>query len=346
MAFVRALLAATAFAVALYVFLPSLSPQFAVEQVSSSVREIPQFGLGTWLSDRDKVAHAVEFALDSGYNHIDAALIYRNEDQTGKGIEAAKPARKDIWVTSKLWNSDHRPDEVTAAISKSISDLGVGYLDLYLMHWPVAFVPDEGNKLDEETTILDTWRAMENLVRANLTRHIGISNFAKKDVEAIMDMCVICPYAHEFETHPYLQQQEFVDFHREIGVKVIAYSPLANTNPTYHKDVKPIMEDAFWKGVAEKKNATVAQAVLGWGLQRGTIVIPKSVHEKYIEENQGALDITYTDEEMAAIGKEDKKVRMNNPGKSWGVKLFADLDDPTKLEDADEDTGTGGSHEL
>lgn len=332
MTFWRIISAAFIFGLALYVFLPTAGPASeVVEQYSTSVKDIPQFGLGTWLSDRGKVAHAVEFALDSGYTHIDAALIYKNEDETGKGIAAANLPREDIWVTSKLWNGHHRPDEATAAIQKSISDLGVGYLDLYLIHWPVAFIPGEGNKIDEETSIVDTWRALENLVRANLTRHIGISNFAKHDVEKILDVCSICPYAHEFETHPYLQQQDFVDFHKEIGLKVIAYSPLGNTNPTYDSGLKPILEDPFWKDLAEKKNATVAQAVLAWGIQRGTIVIPKSVHDGRINENQGALEIKFTDEELKEIAKQDKKARMNNPGKGWGVKLFSDLDDPTDL---------------
>jgi alcohol dehydrogenase (NADP+) len=209
----------------------------------------------------------------------------------------------------------------------------VDYLDLYLIHWPVAFVPGAlGNKLDEETTIFDTWRVMENLVRANLTRYIGISNFAKKDVVDILKMCTICPYAHEFETHPYLQQQEFVDFHKEIDLKVIAYSPLANTNPTHPKNLPSILEDPFWAKLAGKKNATIAQTVLAWGLARDTVVIPKSVHEKYILENLGALEITFTDEELKDIAKEDKKARMTNPGRAWGVKLFADLDDPTQLK--------------
>lgn len=331
MTFLRVLSGLAAIGAPLFALLPS-APPVAAESHSAYVRDIPHFGLGTWLSDRDKVAHAVQYALDAGYSHIDAALIYRNEDQTGKGIAASGVAREDIWVTSKLWNEHHRPDKATEAIKKSISDLGVEYLDLYLIHWPVAFIPGEGTKLDKETSIFDTWRALENLVRANLTRHIGISNFAKKDVEAILDMCTICPYAHELETHPYLQQQDFVDFHKEVGIKVIAYSPLANTNPTYHKDIKPLLEDPFWKELASKKNATVAQTVLAWGIQRGTIVIPKSVHEKYIEENLGALKINFTGEEMKAIRAQDKKVRMNNPGKGWGVKLFADLDDPTKLD--------------
>lgn len=168
-------------------------------------------------------------------------------------------------------------------------------------------------------------------MRANLTRHIGISNFAKHDVETILEICTICPYAHEFETHPYLQQQDFVDFHKEIGVKVIAYSPLGNTNPNYDSGLKPIFEDPFWEDLAKKKDATVAQTVLAWGIQRGTVVIPKSTHESHIKENVDALKIKFTDEELKDIAKQDKKARLNNPGKSWGVKLFSDLDDPTDL---------------
>ncbi|KAK8068133.1 glycosyl hydrolase family 10 [Apiospora saccharicola] len=263
----------------------------------------------------------------------------RNEDQTGKGIKASVVDRSKLWVTSKLWNSDHRADEAEAAIKKSIADLGVDYLDLYLMHWPVAFVPGQGTQLDGDTSILDTWRVMEEFVRQNYTRHIGISNFARADVQAILDMCDICPYAHEFETHPYLQQQDFVDWHRSReagGIKVIAYSPLANTNPTYRDKkgglVGPIFQDPFWTALAAAKNATVAQAVLAWGMRRGTVVIPKSESEKHIDQNRGALDIAFSDEEMAAVARQDKRLRMNDPGKSWGVKLFADLDDPTELD--------------
>ncbi|KAI1119468.1 aldo/keto reductase [Nemania sp. NC0429] len=299
--------------------------------------DIPSIGLGTWLSNRSTVAHAVEFALKSGYRHIDAALIYKNEDEVGRGIRAANIPRDKLWVTSKLWNAHHRYMDAQTAIRQTIQDLGVGYLDLYLIHWPVAFVPGQGTRIDKDTTIIDTWQVMENIARSNLTRKIGISNFSRQDVEKIMEICQICPYAHEFETHPYLQQQEFVDYHRDIGVKVIAYSPLANTNPTYGDSnrLAPILEDPFWAKLAEEKNATVAQTILAWGHQRDTIIIPKSVHEKYTKQNLGALDISFTESEMRDIAKQDKKTRMNNPGREWRIKLFADLDDPTRLRDDD-----------
>jgi len=239
-------------------------------------------------------------------------------------------------VTSKLWNTDHRPEDVHEAVEKSISDLGVEYLDLYLVHWPVAFVPGS-SRVDHEASLADTWRAMEDLVKMDKTRYIGISNFAPADVEHILDICEICPYAHEFETHPYLQQQEFVDWHLERDIKVIAYSPLANLNPHYDSGVPSILDDKFWKDLAETKNATVPQAVLAWGIQRDTIVIPKSVHEKYIDENLGALEIDFSEDELKDISAQDKKLRLNDPGKSWGVDLFKGLDDPTNLgEDGDE----------
>ncbi|PSR97612.1 aldo/keto reductase [Coniella lustricola] len=306
---------------------------------AAAVEDIPALGLGTWLSDRDSVPHAVEFGLKHGYDHIDAAWIYRNEDQTGKGIAAAGLPRSDIWVTSKLWNNAHRADEAHAAIHETLSRLGLAQLDLYLIHWPVAFDPANSDSrhptLDTETSLVDTWRTLEDLVRANLTRHIGLSNFAKRDVETILHVCEICPYAHEFETHPYLQQQEFVDWHlNEAGIKVIAYSPFGNTNPIYkgHENLPPLLKDSLWVGLAEKKGATPAQVVLAWGLQRGTIVIPKSTSDEHLLENVAAQKITFTDEELELIAKHDKKARFSNPSKQWGVQLFADLDDHIEVD--------------
>lgn len=266
-----------------------------------------------------------------------------NEDKVGQGIAKSGIKRSDLWVTSKLWNTDHTPQRAHEAIEKTISDLGVDYLDLYLIHWPVAFKPGDGKELDRQTTILDTWRALEDLVRQNRTRYIGISNFAPADVKLLLKEAEIQPYAHEFETHPYLQQQEWVDWHLERGIKVIAYSPLGNTNPTYDSPPKvpALLDDPFWKGLArEKDNATVAQAVLAWGLQRGLVVIPKSVHEGYIEENLRALEVgAFTEEERGEVEGRDRKVRLNSPGKGWGVDLFRGLDDPTNLDSEEEDEG-------
>ncbi|KAJ4410961.1 hypothetical protein N0V82_009112 [Gnomoniopsis sp. IMI 355080] len=261
-----------------------------------------------------------------------------NEDQTGEGIAAANVVREDIWVTSKLWNTHHREDEAKAAIKESLHRLGLEQLDLYLMHWPVAFAPGTTD-LDHTVSFIDTYKTMEDLVRANLTRHIGISNFAKRELEAILEVCEICPYAHEFETHPYLQQQDFVDFHKDAGIKVIAYSPLGNTNPTYdkkHGNLEPLLKDRFWTELAEKKNSTPAQAVLAWGIQRGTIVIPKSTSEQHLRENVAARKIMFTDEELAEVAQRDKKARFLDPSQSWGYPLFSDLDDHQDVVEVDE----------
>lgn len=242
-------------------------------------------------------------------------------------------------MTSKLWNSAHRASEAGDQIRESIARLGVEYLDLYLMHWPVAFVPGTTTaELDKETSIVDTWRALEGFVRANLTRHIGISNFARHEVDAVLAACEICPYAHEYETHPYLQQRDFLGYHAERGIRVIAYSPLGNTNPTYggrHGGLEPLLEDPFWTDMAGRKGATPAQVVLAWGVQRGTVVIPKSTTEDHLLQNLEALNIRFTGEELEEIARQDKKARFNDPSKNWGVKLFSDLDD--HIDDLDED---------
>ncbi|KAJ9664756.1 hypothetical protein H2198_000102 [Neophaeococcomyces mojaviensis] len=306
---------------------------------SAPVSPIPSVGLGLWNSKPSDVPHAIASAFSSNYTHLDGAAAYNNEPSVGSALsDKHAPARHTYWLTSKLWNTMHKPVNVPKAFNKTLSDLNTTYLDLYLMHWPVAFLPDNPGRtiIDQDTSITDTWRAMETLASAYQAsngaygaHYIGISNFSPRQIDEILKMCTICPYAHEFETHPYLQQQEFVNWHIEHDMKVIAYSPLANLNPTY-KDVMPelppILEDKFWVGAAQKKNVSVAQAVLGWNVQRGAIVIPKSVHAKRIEENLGALKVEFSEEELQDVQKEDKKIRFNNPSKDWGVELFEGLD--------------------
>lgn len=228
-------------------------------------------------------------------------------------------------------------------MNKTLADLSVPYLDLYLMHWPVAFLPNTSpgrTIIDQDTSLLDTWRAMESLVRANLTRYIGVSNFSPRQLDTILRSCKIRPFAHEFETHPYLQQQEFVNWHLKNNITVIAYSPLANVNPTYngkHPNLPLILEDEFWKELAAKKNVTPAQAILAWGRQRRTVVIPKSVHEDRIVENWRSLNVSFSDKELVMVAEQDRRARFNNPSKSWGVDLFEGLDDgSTRFLEAEE----------
>ena len=296
---------------------------------ANPLETIPAIGLGLWNSYNRNATEAVTTALKSGYIHLDSAAAYSNEKDVGAGLESSSIPRHEIWITSKLWNDHHAPHLVRPALEKTLSDLNTSYLDLYLMHWPVAFRKGS-DKLDDNTTVLDTWHAMEELVHANLTRHIGISNFSPKEVRHLLAHANMKPYAHEYETHPYLQQSLFTAWHKTIGIKVIAYSPLANLNPTYDKkypDMAPVTQDKFWIELGARKNCTAAQAILAWGMTRGTSVIPKSVHEKYILENLASVEVEFSLADLAEVAAQDKKKRFNNPSKSWGVTLFEGLDD-------------------
>ncbi|KAJ5654948.1 dihydrodiol dehydrogenase [Penicillium lividum] len=290
---------------------------------------IPPLGLGTWQLPKDKAAGIVQLALENGYRHVDAALVYGNEKEVGQGIAAAKIPRSSLWVTSKLWNDAHKPAAVRPALEKTLHDLGIEYLDLYLVHWPIAFKPDTGSKIVlDNVPILETWWEMENLVRDGLVRQIGVSNFNKAQVEQLLRHARIRPTVHEFETHPFLHQQEFVDWNLEQGLRVIAYSPLGNMNPIYQSSATPLLNDPFLSEMADKKGVTVAQLALAWNMHRGVIVIPKSDHGERVLENFKAQSIILADEEMEAIDSNDRKMRFSNPTNMWGSgkMLYAGLD--------------------
>ena len=191
---------------------------------------------------------------------------------------------------------------------------------------PVAV---ENGTVDTSITYIDTWHAMESLVDKGLTKNIGISNFAQHQTADVLAHARIRPTFHEFETHPYLQQSAFVTWNLDQGIQVIAYSPFANLNPQYGSGgskLAPILEDPFWISLAEKKNATVPQTILAWGMQRGTIVIPKSVHDDRITENYSSKGIRFDEAELEEVAAQNKEVRFNDPGSNWGTDLFDDLE--------------------
>ncbi|KAF2741222.1 Aldo/keto reductase, partial [Polyplosphaeria fusca] len=250
----------------------------------------PLIGFGTWNLDEspENTTEAVAIAIEAGYRQIDCAAAYGNEKAIGKGIaEGLKRAnikREDLWITSKLWNDHHAPSRVSLALSQTLSDLNIPYLDLYLMHWPVGRTPSNSTYHYDYRS---TWAAMSSLPATGLVRHIGISNFSPAQLDDLLAHSPDDrPAVHQMELHPYLPQEAWIEYHQQQGIAVTAYSPLGNMNPKYgDAEVPLLLEHPVVRGIAEKGGCSAAQVVLLWGMSRGTSVIPKSKHEGYIREN-------------------------------------------------------------
>ncbi|KAJ9054881.1 hypothetical protein DSO57_1009811 [Entomophthora muscae] len=273
--------------------------------------EMPLLGLGTCQAEDKQMYSAVKTALAVGYRHIDCAFIYRNEHEIGQAIAESNVKREHLFVTSKLWNTFHEPHRVEPALDKSLEDLQLKYLDLYLVHWPVAqayqgdqeemFETETAEQLQQKkkapadscTTLLDTWHAMEKLVGTGKVKHIGVSNFTKKNLNQILDHCKIPPAVNQVELHPYLPQHELLAFCKENRVHVTGYAPLGSLgDPSVLKD--PILQQ-----VAENYHTDVANIVLAWGQQRGCTVIPKSCTDSRIKSN--FQDVKISPEDMKVI---------------------------------------------
>lgn len=275
----------------------------------------PALGLGTWKAAPGAVQDAVKDALAIGYRHIDCAPIYQNEPEVGGAIAeviaTGRVSRGDLWITSKLWNDAHAPDRVRAALKKTLADLRVDYLDLYLIHWPVAFKPGvlfPRSGADyvplEDMPIIDTWRAMEECVAEGLTRHIGVCNFSVAKLDALCRQATIPPAMNQIELHPYLQQEPMLAFCRDKGILVTAYSPLGSGDrpaALKKKDEPTLLDHPVIQRVAAKHRATPAQVLLAWGLGRRTVVIPKSVHPERLLQNLAAVNLVLDAEDMADI---------------------------------------------
>ncbi|KAL2073947.1 hypothetical protein VTL71DRAFT_11273 [Oculimacula yallundae] len=194
---------------------------------------MPAVGFGTWQAAPKEVEKAVEFAFWTGYRHIDCAAIYRNEQEVGNGIKASGVKREDIFLTDKLWNTKHGPEDVENALDRSLADLGVGYVDLYLMHWPCVFKPGDkffpldstGVFLLDDVDASVTWKAMEALIKTGKTRAIGVSNFNVRRLESLLATATIVPAVNQIELHPYLQQPSLYTFYKQHGIVLTTYSP-------------------------------------------------------------------------------------------------------------------------
>lgn len=294
--------------------------------------EMPLFGLGTWKSAPGEVEAAVREAIGIGYRHLDCSPIYANEPEVGEALAAVIgggiAAREDLWVTSKLWNDAHAPGDVLPALERTLSDLGLEYLDLYLIHWPVAsrsgvYVPETAADLVslEDLPIATTWERLETAVDRGLVRHIGVSNFSLPKLRSLLESSRIAPEVDQVEMHPYLQQPELVRFCRENDVLVTAYSPLGSRDrPERLKaDDEPVLlTDPAILEIAADRDATAAQILIAWALARGTAVIPKSVSPARIRENLEATSIELTSGEMDRIGALDRR-RRYIAGDAWAL---------------------------
>ena len=250
---------------------------------------MPYFGLGVYLSkDGNEVINAVKEALDHGYRHIDTAAIYNNEQGVGIGIKESTVNRKDVFLVSKVWNTDQGYDSTLRAFDASLDRLDTEYLDLYLIHWP------KGDRSKE------TWRALERLYKEKRVRAIGISNFLKHHIEDLLGSAEIVPMVNQMEFHPYLVQQDLVDFCNEKGIQYEAWSPLMQG----HVFDVDIMGD-----LAKKYDKTVAQIVLRWDLQKGVATIPKSAKKERIIANANLFDFEINDGDMQLLDALDRGKR-------------------------------------
>ena len=281
-------------------------------------------GLGTWKSKPGEVHDAVVEAIRVGYRHLDCAAAYGNEAEVGQAIQEVIAdgtiQRADLWITSKLWNSQHREADVLPALQKTLSDLQLDYLDLYLMHWPVALRPDlEGfpQSADdylslEEVPLIETWRAMEQGVDKGLARHIGVSNFSAKKIGELKQQAQHAPEMNQVEMHPLLQQPDLFDYCQRENVHLTAYSPLGSgdrPDRLRKEDDINLLEEETINRIAKKHSCSPAQVLLKWGVEHGTAVIPKSVNPKRIRENLAAADVPLDKDDMQQIKQLDRHAR-------------------------------------
>ncbi|MBP9761014.1 MAG: aldo/keto reductase [Candidatus Magasanikbacteria bacterium] len=299
-------------------------------------QKMPMIGLGTWKSEPEKVKEAVEYAVvDAGYRHIDCASIYKNEKEIGEAFhhifESKKVTREELFVTSKLWNTDHAKDDVVRACKQTLHDLQLEYLDLYLVHWCIASsstpvpdpVDDHGFLITEKISMRETWEAMENLVHQGFVKAIGVANFTAPMLFEILSFATIPPAVNQIELHPYNQQQGLVDFCQYNNIPVTAYSSLGSPgNAKGQGDMLILLEDPTVQHIAQTYKKSAAQVLLRWGIQRNTIVIPKSVTKENIQRNVEIFDFELSLDDMTALSQLERHHRYVDPFGWWKIPYF------------------------
>ncbi len=248
-------------------------------------QRMPQIGLGVWQAKGGEEVDAVRYALTAGYRHIDTAAIYKNEQGVGKALAETTIPRSELYITTKLWNDDIRSGNARAALQQSLEKLGLEYVDLYLLHWPV-----EGG--------IAAWRTMEQMQSEGLIRSIGLSNYMPEHIAELVAETDVVPAVNQIEFHPYNQQQDVLDACAKLDVVITAWSPLMQGK---------FMQESLFSEIARSYNKTAAQVLLRWDIQRGVVTIPKSVHKSRIEENYNVFDFSLTEREMEQINALDRK---------------------------------------
>jgi D-xylose reductase len=300
--------------------------------------QMPALGLGVWKVENSAAPKLIEEAVRTGWRHFDCASDYGNEAEVGIGIlnvlSSGSVRREELWVTSKLWNTNHRAEHVRAACERSLRDLKLDYLDLYLIHFPIAleYVPPEtrypaGWFHDPDATqprmksarvpVAETWGAMEELLRAGLVKNIGVSNFGVSLLRDLLSYAKVRPAVLQVEMHPYLTQEKLVRFCHEERIAVTAFSPLGA--PSYvplgmATENDSVLNEKVVRDAAAAHKKTPAQVVLRWATQRGTAAIPKTTRPERLRENISIFDFELSTSEMNAISALDRNRRFNDPG--------------------------------
>ena len=301
--------------------------------------DMPAIGFGLWKIPRGDSAAMVHAAITEGYRHFDSAADYGNEAEVGEGLRAAFSeglvSRDELWVTSKLWNTYHRPEHVRAACERTLQDLRLSELDLYLIHFPIALqYVDFGTRYPPEwiadpaaenpvmvpdlVPLSDTWGAMEELVRAGLVKEVGVCNYSTGLIHDLMAYSQIKPAMLQIESHPYLAQERLLRTAAHYELAVTAFSPLGALSYVeldMAETEESVLEQAVVKEAAARVGRTPAQIVLRWGIQRGTAVISKTSRVERLRENQLLFDFELNEVEMAAISALNRNRRFNDPGR-------------------------------
>lgn len=313
------------------------------ESIKVGSTKMPTVGLGLWKIEREQVAHVVKQAIQIGYRHLDSAADYGNEVEVGHGIKQALDEglcmREDLWITSKLWNTFHATEHVEQACDKTLADLGVEYLDLYLIHFPISlqYVPiatryppewifdpeaQEPEMKIAPVPLSETWRAMEALVAKGKVKQIGVCNYNSALMHDLMAYAKIKPAVLQIESHPYLAQERLLRLAAEYDIAVTTFSPLGSLSYIeldMARQEESLLQQPVVLAAAERLDRSAAQVLLRWGVQRGTAIIPKTSRVTRLAENLALFDFELSSQEMEAISALNCNRRFNDPG------LFCEL---------------------